>query len=181
MEEKVTQIRLPDGRYGETRTTETIDCPNGEGQRIYERYEEEPRALHLAERIVEKQKPVVVERTIETIRNGEVVETKVESIDPGVKMQLREHIALARTQAQAVDEQDCYVTKKDLSDVFIAAIEEFRNAQQPRVRLQEAVEQNVEESKVWVWAQYGLIGCIGVELAILVYQWVPRLMEVMGS
>jgi hypothetical protein len=183
MDEKITQIRLADGRYGETRTKEVIEN-SGNGERVYERYEEEPRTLHLTERVVEKQRPVVVERTIETIQNGEVVETKVESIEPRVQMQLREHIALASTQAQSQEECDCYVTKQDLTDALVAAAVEIRNSTvqaqsqvqvQPKVKLQNVIEEKVEGMDKWNILQYGLIAAIGVELAILAFQWIPRL------
>jgi hypothetical protein len=179
MEEvKVEQIRLRDGRYGEVKTREAKDCETGQGEVVYEHFEEEPRQLHLRQRVTEKKRPIVYERVIESIDGNEVVEKKVESIDPSVNMQLREHIGLAKAEAQSVD--PCYVTKEDLKDAMVElanAIKDNNDASAdngPRLRMQSLVEDSVQESEKLTWVEGLLLGVIGIEAAWIAIHIIPR-------
>ena len=110
---KIEKWTLEDGRRAEKRITEL------NGERVIELHVEEERPLKLQQRVVEKSKPIVYERKIETIDEaGNVVEQKVESIEPKIPMQVVEHI-LANSQAI---EQPEVLTKKDVVDIVVAAI-----------------------------------------------------------
>lgn len=95
MEDKV-QIEkwtLEDGRRAERHIKEVGD------ERIIELHIEELRPMRLQQRIVEKVKPFVYEREIEMVdSDGNVVEKKVEAIEPKVQLQLVDHIAVAQTR-----------------------------------------------------------------------------------
>lgn len=182
MEEvKVKKIRLEDGRYGEVKTREAKDCETGQGEVVYEHYEEEPRQLHLRQRVTEKKRPVVYERTIESIDGNEVVERKVESIEPSVNMQLREHIGLARAEAQSVD--PCYVTSQDLKDAMLEMAQAIRDGNSepvsagPRLRMQSVVEDSVQQSEKLSWVEWLLLAVIGVESAWIAVHIIPRILN----
>jgi hypothetical protein len=83
---------LEDGRRAERRVVE--NALNGETERVIELHVEDERPLRLQQRVVEKSKPIVYERKVETVdpATGNVIESKVESIEPKVQMQLVEHV-----------------------------------------------------------------------------------------
>jgi hypothetical protein len=141
---------LDDGRRAERRTTEEV---NGEGQieRTIELHVENERPLNLQQRIVEKTKPFVYERTVEAIdpQSGEVVDHKVESIDPRVQMQLVEHIAKApqMVSSQSVEENGDAVTRKELIDTVIAAVKEVKSEEDCHVTREEMIETIVSAVK----------------------------------
>lgn len=176
MEEmKVEQVRLKDGRYAEIKTHEQKDGDTGQGEVVYEHYEEEPRQLHLRKRVTEKRKPIIYERVIESIDGNEVVEKRVESCDPQVQMQLREHIGLAKAQAQEVD--PCYATCGDLKEAMLAVAEAVRENAQPlqqRGRMQAVVEEEVQKTDAWGVVEWILLGIISVEGAWLAIHIIPR-------
>lgn len=179
-ETKVEQVRLKDGRYAEIKTHEQKDCDSGQGEVVYEHYEEEPRQLHLKKRVTEKRKPIVYERVIEAIEGNEVVEKRVESCEPQVQMQLREHIGLAKAQAQEVD--PCYATCSDLKEAMLAVAEAVRESSQPapsaaprKARMQAVVEDEVKQTDTWGVVEWILLGVIAVEAAWLTMHIIPRL------
>lgn len=128
MEDKLHKIEkwtLEDGRRAERHVKDS-----GE-ERVIELHIEDERPLRLQQRIVEKTKPFVYEREIEVVdTSGNVVEKKVESIEPKVQMQLVEHIGIANNNAmsaQSVKEDcDCHVTKEEMVDTIISAIKASR-------------------------------------------------------
>ena len=99
-------------------------------QRTIELYAEEPRPLKLEKRVVEKVKPVVYERTIQSIQDGNVVEQKVEALEPKVDLQLREHIGYVDNSSLGVSP---YVTKNEMVNTVVEAVKAFA-ASQPTVR-----------------------------------------------
>lgn len=119
---KIERIRLEDGRHAERHVK------TGENERVVELHCEPERPLLLSQRLIEKTKPVVVERTVETIKDGEVVDRKIESLDPHVKMELRSHISKVKTLAQkAADDArhadpNAKVTRDELRDAILAAV-----------------------------------------------------------
>jgi predicted transcriptional regulator len=127
--EDVERWVLDDGRRVEKRITEVKD-EDGQGERTIELHIEDERPLRLQKRVKEKTKPFVFERTIETldVKTGQVVEQKVESIDPKVQMQLVEHIS---TNAPAVSvlnvENDCHVTKEEMIEAIVAAVKAVKD------------------------------------------------------
>lgn len=119
---------LDDGRHAERRVTETV-TPAGEGERVIELHVEDERPLKLQQRVVEKRKPIIYEREIQQIdAAGNVVEKKIESVEPRAKMQLVEHISTSSpVTAQATPEDcDCHVTKEEMIETIIAAMRTFR-------------------------------------------------------
>jgi hypothetical protein len=190
MEEKIEQIRLPDGRYGQKRIIDDYDCESGFGEKVVEKYEEPERQVNLRERITEKRRPCVYERKVETIQDNEIVDVKVESLDPMAKMELREHIALASSvKNQSENDCDCYVTKEELKEAMVAAAEEIRdastvnmvqtkNALKPKVRLQNIVEEEAEEEEQWSWVEWSLLAIVGVQAAWLIVNVLPRYLGV---
>ena len=116
---KVEKWTLEDGRRAERRITEL------DGERVIELHVETERPLQLTQRVVEKSKPIIYERKIETLdASGNVVEQKVESIEPKVAMQVVEHIVAEQAQvvAQSVPSEDCTVTRQEMIDTIVAAI-----------------------------------------------------------
>ena len=72
-------------------------------------------------------KPFVFERTIQTVDpvTGDIVEQKIESVEPKVELKLVDHIGLKPTavSSQSVqDDCDCLVTKEEMIETVIAAI-----------------------------------------------------------
>jgi hypothetical protein len=126
---KIEKWTLDDGRRAERRVTENTS-DNGQSERVVELHVEDERPLRLQQRVVEKSKPIVYERKVETLdpKTGSVVEQRVESIEPKVQMQLVEHIASASTvAAQSVeDDCDCHVTKDEMIDTIVATIKATR-------------------------------------------------------
>jgi len=143
MAEKVSRIRT-----GEIRVVENLD-EQGEGERVIEKWVEGD--LQLEERIVEKVRNEVYERTIDTIVNDEVVDRKVESTDPvSSRLQLVEHIATTGVSAMSVEEEEPRPIQK-LVAKRVGAVEG------------EPVQ---KKSKWFLWA-LGLI--IAAEVAIFAY------------
>jgi len=110
-----------DGRYAERHTSyiaNSESCPSGT---IVEIFAEEKRPLHLEKRIIQTHKNIVSEERIEYIKDGEIVEVEVKSLDPtaNTTMQIKEHIGIA-DHAKIVDGE--YVTKKELGPVISDAV-----------------------------------------------------------
>jgi hypothetical protein len=173
---KVEKIRLEDGRHAERHVHESDD------ERVVEIHEEPVREKLLTQRVIEKKKPVVVERTIETIRNGEVVEQKKESIEPDTKMQLRSVVKkkLARHEREALKVAPSgheMVTRKELKEALVAAVktvQETGKAPQPLkavrpLSAQQEVEQRVKAGEKPSWKTVGLYALIAAQVAGLAY------------
>jgi hypothetical protein len=143
---KTEKWTLDDGRRAERRVTENTS-ENGQSERVVELHVEDERPLRLQQRVVEKSKPIVYERKVETLdpKTGSVVEQRVESIEPKVQMQLVEHIASASSvSAQSVpDDCDCHVTKDEMIETIVAAIKATRETAPVREVVREAPVQAV--------------------------------------
>lgn len=109
----VEKFSLEDGRIAERHIS-----TNEHGEKVIEVYVEEKRPLKLEKRVTEKRKEVLAEQRIETVVDGNVVDVKVNSIEPQVNMQLREHIAVADDTLHASN----YVSKKELGPVVTDAV-----------------------------------------------------------
>lgn len=122
MEEiKKEAVYLEDGRKADKFVQEKAGVVEGETQVVTEVWAEPKIEKKLTHRVVEHKKPVVHKREIEVVdENGEVVEKKIESIEPEVKMQLREHIQTeSQVAALSVEKDcDCYVTQEDMQKTF---------------------------------------------------------------
>lgn len=117
-----------DGRRAMRKVKETETAP-GTTERIVELHVEEERPLHLEQRVIEKKKPFVYERVIETLDGeGNIVEQKTESIEPTRQMQMREHIVAAQT-VEDEPECDCNVTKDEMIEAIVAAFKAQQDMQ----------------------------------------------------
>ena len=122
---KVEKWTLEDGRRAERRVTEVKDG-NGQGERVIELHVEDARPLRLQQRIVEKTKPFIFERKLEVIdpATGNVIEQKVESLEPRVPMQVVEHIAVVNNG----DYDNIPFTKRELVEMLA----EFKTNNKPK-------------------------------------------------
>lgn len=123
----VEKWTLEDGRKAEKRVSEIVNPAELTSEKVVELHMEDERPLKLKQRIIEKTKPVIFERKIETIdAHGNVVEVKVESSEPKVPMQLVEHIGLANHHMAAQGcKKSCHakgLTKEDLAEAIATAI-----------------------------------------------------------
>lgn len=102
---------LEDGRKAE-KTVQENQIGENECERVTEIKMEEERPLKVQQRIVEKVKPFVYERRIETIdsKTGEVIDQKVEAIDVSI-------------QSNASNE---YVTKQEMIEAIVTAMKSTR-------------------------------------------------------
>ena len=122
MEEKHEFVYLEDGRRAE-KVVQAEGTNTGEVKVTTEVWAEPKFEKKLTQRISEYTKPVITRREIEYVDEvtGEVVEKKVESIEPNVKMELREHIATESGSVSALnakDDCDCYVTQEEMQKTF---------------------------------------------------------------
>ncbi len=125
---KTEKWTLEDGRRAERRVTEQ-NTEDGQVERVVELHVEAERPMMLQKRVIEKSKPIVYERMVETVdpKTGLVVDQKVESIEPQIKMQLVEHIAVADNAEVQSMSSDCHVTKEEMIETIIAAIKANRD------------------------------------------------------
>lgn len=140
--QRIEKWTLDDGRRAERRVMEQKN-DGGQSERVIELHVEDERPLRLQQRVIEKTKPFTYERRIETLdpKTGDVVDQKVESIEPRTQMQLVEHIATSNSvnvASQSVEEEyDCHVTKEEMIETVIAAIKATREvAPEPQVKQQ---------------------------------------------
>lgn len=131
---KIEKLSMEDGRQAERHIKEEGYCED-EQKRVIDLYVEPERPKKLAKRIVEQRRPCVVRREIETVdENGDVVDRKIESVDPEDKMRLVNHIATygdtPEVAAQAaVDDCGCPVTRDDLKEVMGMLINKMGSCQ----------------------------------------------------
>lgn len=170
MDDRVEKFRLKDGRYGETKVREVNNEDHSEI--VYEHFEEEARPMHLRKRVVERKRPIVYERVVESIDGEQVVERKVESCDPTVNMQLREHIAL---ENPLVKEDPHYATVDDLKQAMLAVADAVKdNKSTPKVRVMD-VPPTPPVQNVWGLVEMLLLGVIGVESAWIAIHIIPQI------
>lgn len=120
---KIERYSLHDGRRAERRVSETNNAI-GESEIVTEVFVEEEKPLHLAERVIEKKRPLVYERVVELVdSDGNVVEQKTESIDPVSRMHVVDHIGMADVAVQSLsDDCDCHVTHDEMIDAIVAGV-----------------------------------------------------------
>jgi 20S proteasome alpha/beta subunit len=109
---KIEKWTLEDGRKAEKVIVEK-KLENEEVERVIEIKFESERPLSVQQRIVERYKPFVYERRIETIdpNTGEVLEVKVENLGEGMS---------AQYAGETLDSD--YVTKKEMVEAIIKAV-----------------------------------------------------------
>lgn len=156
-EMKKQVITLEDGRRAERIIQEeNNEC---EGKVVTELWVEPAIEKRLSQRVVEYKKPVVHRREVEFVDelSGEVIERKIESIEPDVKMQLREVIKTESSvvNAQSVEQPcDCYVTQEEIQNTFREGFMTVAKAlSEGRVQFQ-----SFEEEKPKVSAMQAMVG-----------------------
>jgi len=126
-EVKVESLTLGDGRQAERHVSH-----NDDGHEVIEVFAEEARPLKLEKRIVRKHKKIVAEERHETVRDGEVVEVEVLSLEPKQPMQVVEHLGVA-DHAKVVDGD--YVRKEEVSklvsDAVVAGVSVLMDGYEP--------------------------------------------------
>ena len=158
----VDRIYLRDGREAEQRVVERLGNDGSVTERVTEIHAEPAKTMALEQRIIERVKPIVFEREIDTIKDGQVVEKKVEALDPEVKMELRQHLGLEPAPV-VVPEQP--MTKSDLRDLLM----ELRPQPIARGALQDDIAARVKamgSDTVWVLAG---LAVIAAQVAALAY------------
>lgn len=145
--QRVEKWTLDDGRRAERRVMEQ-KSEAGQSERVIELHVEDERPLRLQQRVIEKTKPFIYERKVETLdpKTGTVVDQKVESIEPRTQMQLVEHISTNNSvSAQSVEEDcDCHVTKEEMIETIIAAVKASREDTPVVERQPQAQPQNLQ-------------------------------------
>ena len=147
MEEiKKTTFHLEDGRLADKVVQTLSDPATGEDKIVTEVYAEPKPVKKLSQRVIEIKKPVIVRREFEEVDDeGAIVSRRVETTEPEVRMELREHIMTNNSvSAQSVDDCNCFVTademKKCFTDGLIAVARAMK--EEPGVAMQ-----SVEEPK----------------------------------
>jgi len=134
MDEKIErlEVSLEDGRKAEKVITEKIDT-SGESEIVTEYWVEPVIEKHLASRVKEHKKHVIVGREIDTIdeETGEIIERKVESVD--TKMQVVEHIGVAGSVVEEQGIDDCTATKQDIVDALVTVAKIFKEGSDDNV------------------------------------------------
>jgi len=129
---KVEKWTLEDGRRAEKRIIENKDA-NGQSQKVIELHVEDERPLRLQQRIVEKAKPMIYEREVQTIdpASGNVVEQKTESIEPKVQMHVVEHIVAKGVRAQSHGSCHKSSNKDEIVNAVLEALKQKNNSNCP--------------------------------------------------
>lgn len=154
---RVEKVTLEDGRIAERRKFR-----NEEGDEVVEVYVEPKKPLKLDKRVINKHREILAEQRIQTIRNGQVVDEEVHSIEPEVRLEKRAHI---QSENEKYEDGE-YITKRDLAEAMSEIMREVKKdadcaaddrplfSQQksmyptePVVSAQSIVEKNVEDKK----------------------------------
>ena len=174
MDDKVVveKVRTRDNLWAEEHTSESVDPVSGQKVRVRELYVEKRNPVHLQERVTEKLREDVYERTIDVVdENGTVLDRKVESVDPlSSRMQLVEHIS-AEDVAASMQNDGCNVTREEMVDMFVKAIEASNVNKTYGTRGVQAELEGKNESKGsginWLTVGLGLV--LLVEAGLLVW------------
>jgi len=119
MVEQRKEFLWEDGRRAEKIVLDDDKC---DGTRVTEVYVEPAVEKKLAQRIVERRKPIVYEREIETIDevSGQVVDKVVEATEPRAAMHVIERYAPEGVGAQSIVKKqhvdDCNVSREELRE-----------------------------------------------------------------
>jgi hypothetical protein len=171
---RVERFHTEDGRIAERHIS-----TNDAGEIVEELYIEDRRPLKLEKRVTKKHKEMLAEQRVETIKDGEVVEVQVQSVDAPPKLQVVNHIAKAD---KGEINPSNYISRNEIgplvTDAVVAGVSAFCNNQvagqsvtKPVFTSQAVVEERVETKKktsVWIYAGFGLV----IVVQIAVFGWV---------
>ena len=166
---------LDDGRRAEKRVTEIHNPEKMECEKVVELHMEDERPLKLKQRVIEKTKPFIYERRTETIdQNGNVVDLKVESVEPKVNFQFVDHI-VADTSACSHARKHGF-SKEEIVEAVKESIKSSHGAchgsackKLKSKGVAEEVETKVEAEKQTSTMDKILIAVIAVQLVGLAY------------
>lgn len=176
MSELKKYIYLEDGRKAERRVSEQ-QCEDCQSETVTELWEEKPVPKFLTQRIVEKKKPMIVEREVQVLgEDGEtVVETRRETLEPD-KLQLREvtkYNQVSEPDPLQVMKDDLELMKQEQADLRQEMLPKDKNIIQQRVSAQSVLGERVEdEKKLNLWDVAGLaviLAQIGAVAYFLLY------------
>lgn len=166
----VEKWTLEDGRKAEKRISETVNHADLTSEKVVELHMEDERPLKLKQRVIEKTKPVIFERKIETVdAHGNIVDVKIESAEPKVPMQLVEHIGVASHHVAAQGcKRSCQskgLTKEDLAEAIATAIKtscEKDNCKLKSMGIADEIAERVNQDSSDNTTNYILYGIIAV-------------------
>jgi len=172
-DEKREEIRLEDGRKADRTIVKSFDPESREGVEVVETRVEPKVDRHLARRETKKTRPCVHERIVEHIdeNTGEVVKKEIESIDPDIKLQVREQIVSASSLPQ--EEDSGIVSREELrEDILDAAVVLAQHLAVPEdhaVSAQSMVEQRLTSQKKFPVLNVAMIAATGALIAGIVW------------
>lgn len=136
---------LEDGRVGEKHLS------IGEsGEKIVDIFVEPKTPLMHEKRVIEKHKEVLAERIVETIKDGEVVDKQVFSMEPDVRLQLREHIGLS--ERQDINAQN-YISRAELPVLIAQALSINSDIRAQSVKAQSVIVTKQEQAEMALGAK----------------------------
>lgn len=184
----INKIYLEDGREAERHVQED------ENEKVVEIYVEPPQQKPeklLNKRIIEKKRPIIYERIIETLDNGEVVDRKIETLDPKIDYKaLETYVPIVKeaekTQPfnnefltkehiqQIIDEAiEKYATKEDMQQAVLTTVKTLRKHEEnpvvEKLSMQKIVEERVGQSKTVSMVNIGLAVLIVSQMGALAY------------
>lgn len=166
---KIERFTTEDGRLAERHIS-----TNEAGDIVEELYIEDRRPLRLEKRVIKKHKEILAEQTVETIKDGEVVDVQVQSIDANPKMKLVDHIAKAEKTINSNE----FVAKKDIGPIVSDAVVAGVSAVLQSNLVAQAVEPQVSSQSVEVgskrfdFSNYAIYGAIIIaQVAFLAWVW----------
>lgn len=168
---KVETYLTPDGRRAELRE-EVTQGDNGEERIVQETFEEAKLPKILKKRVIETKRPVVVEREIQEIENDTVVKTERESLNPDVKLTLREVVTYKDspekepTVQELVKEAVQEAVEEQATKLLEAARANEKNVP-VRPLYQALVADNVEtQKKANLWNVFGVLVILAQAAAV---------------
>lgn len=162
---------LDDGRRAEKRVTEIHTPEKMESEKVIELHMEDERPLKLKQRVVEKTKPFVYERRTETLDdNGNVVDMKVESVEPKVNFQFVDHIVANASACGHAHKSG--LTKEEIVDAVKESMKSCHGTSCKKLKSKgvvDEVESAVEKENQTSTLDKILIGVIAIQLVGLAY------------
>lgn len=166
---------LDDGRRAEKRVTEIHTPEKMESEKVIELHMEDERPLKLKQRVIEKTKPFVYERRTETIdESGNVVDMKVESVEPKVNFQFVDHIvagasACSHARKSGLSKEDIVEAVKESMKSSHGACHASACKKLKSKGMVEEVESKVESDNKNSIMDKVLIAVIAIQLVGLAY------------
>jgi len=170
-DELVEPITLEDGRRAERKTVKTFDPKTREGIEVVETSVEPKVNLRLARREITKTRPVVHRRETELVdeESGEVLQREVESIDPEVKMEVRERVVSAASLPEKPEVP--FVTREELREDITHAMCVFDRKVNGdyAVSAQSMVEERLGGKSGTSWFNVALVATMGALIAGIIW------------